>query len=103
VIERADRPIFGAMIQRLTDRIVGLQGENARLRFQLAEEWELNHFEHCGRLPHNEGTACLYPYPAVLRDRVSAFVWPELLDLDEEALLALLEPAQEPTPSAPKR
>jgi hypothetical protein len=44
-----------------------LKRENAELRRLLQEEWEANHFEHCGRdWPHASGHICRWPPPAIL-------------------------------------
>ena len=42
--------------------------ENAELRGVLWEQWEANHFEHCGRdWPHPEGKSCYWPLPEILQ------------------------------------
>lgn len=46
---------------------VGVLRENAELRGVLWEEWESNHFEHCGRdWPHPKGKPCYWPPPEIL-------------------------------------
>jgi hypothetical protein len=37
-----------------------------KLHRELATQWDENHFEHCGRLPHKDGQPCHWPQPDVL-------------------------------------
>lgn len=44
-----------------------LRQENEQLRQALEEQWEANHFEHCGRdWPHPTGRVCHWPRPEIL-------------------------------------
>ncbi len=44
-----------------------LERQNALLRAELWEQWELNHSEYCGhQWPHPDGRRCYYPLPSAL-------------------------------------
>lgn len=50
-----------------TDDLAILERENAQLREELFEQWEVNHVEHCSReWPHPEGEYCHWPLPPLL-------------------------------------
>lgn len=52
--------------------IESLLEENAALRAELLDQWEYNHFEHCGRTwPHAVGQFCGWPRPDLIRDAVA--------------------------------
>jgi hypothetical protein len=51
----------------MTNRLDKLERENAALREELENQWEENHFEHCGRTwPHASAVDCMWPYPEIL-------------------------------------
>lgn len=79
------------------DQLAKLEADDARLREELREQWEINHHEHCGdEWPHPEGHFCHWPVPEVL---AAPSVLPELLrrlDLAEQALAPLVMRMQSP-------
>jgi hypothetical protein len=54
---------------REREEIARLDAENAELRAELANQWEENHFEHCGRRLHDFGEGCSWPKPSALAIR----------------------------------
>ena len=93
--------VNAVVLIRFANAIVTLRREIAILRYELVSQWEENHFEHCGRLPHQEGKACMWPYPLVLQTPTPTVVFSELLQ-GEKGLSALLGLMPERNKSATK-
>ncbi len=61
----AEKYVICRACQWLTD-VTRPRSEADKLRAELWNQWESNHFEHCRRDPYHEGD-CYWPVPQVLR------------------------------------
>ena len=63
-----DKATFGEVVEAGRQHLIDkLTLENAKLRTELWEQWELNHSEYCdNRWPHPDRPTCFHPPPAIL-------------------------------------